>query len=313
MKKWLYPLAMVAILGMVLAIVWTFSPETARARALLTRPLWPASRGYLSGDAISLTTLLKMRMRSDDENLTRNVTEAIWSRGKAIVPVVLQAGRSKDEEVSNGANNFCSSDFDARAMEPLLQIVLDSKNPNQRYAVDYVITTAANANRGPKLSKDDLDRVLRLITDLGKIDSHWNRSAAMILGYWDFDDGEFVKKLSQSASVDDRVRAVMACTKAIESYRRDADVFTNILANMFADPDPGVQAVCAFYSQDHPFASSLRGKVNQGLVRMTSSPDPIVRRRAFLGLQTQGFAKLGPIRKRLQLDPNREVRAAASQ
>lgn len=312
MKKWLYPLAIVAILGIVLAIVWNFSPETARARALLTKPLWPASRGYLSGDGISLATLLKMRRWSGDENLQRNAVDAIWSRGKAIVPAVLREIENKDQDVSTGAFNFCTSDFDARAIEPLLEILVDSKHPNYRSAMNHVITTATNANRGPKLTKPDLDRVLRLLTKLGRVDSHWSRTAATMLGYWDFDDGEFVKKLSLSLDAHDRVQAAVACTKAIESHRRDAHVFTNTLAEMFADPEPAVQAVCAYHAQGNLFPSSFRGRVDQGLVQMTSSPDPVVRKRAFGGLQTQGFAKLGPIRERLRKDPNPDVRAAAS-
>lgn len=312
MKKWLYPLAMVAILGILLAIVWSFSPETARARALLTKPLWPASRGYLSGHSISLATLLKMRMRSDDENLQRNATDAIWSRGKAIVPAVLREIGSKDQDVSTGAYNFCTSDLDARAIEPLLETVLDTKHPDRRPAMNFVITTAANAKRGPKLSKPDLDRALRLITELGKVDPYWSNSTAMMLGYWDFDDGEFVNKLSQSQDVDDRVRAATACLKAIEAHRRDADAFMSTLADMYTDPDLTVQAVCAFHAQRNLFPSTWRGRVNQGLVQMTSSPDPVVRTRAFLGLQTQGFANLRPIRDRLLKDPDPAVRAAAS-
>lgn len=312
MKKWLYPLAMVAIMGIVLAIVWNFSSETAKARALLTKPLWPASRGYLSGDGISLATLLKMRRWSGDENLQRNAVDAIWSRGKAIVPAVLREIENTDQDVSTGAFNFCTSDFDARAIEPLLEILVDSKHPSYGSAMNHVITTATNANRGPKLTKPDLDRALRVLTKLGKVDYHWSRASAMILGYWDFDDGEFVKKLSQSVSIDDRVRAAVACTKAIESRRLDADVFNGILADMFANPDPAVQAVCAYFAQTYLFPSSLRGRVDQGLVQMTSSPDPVVRRRALGGLQTQGFAKVGPIRERLRKDPNPDVRAAAS-
>ncbi|HLO96971.1 MAG TPA: hypothetical protein VK171_00135, partial [Fimbriimonas sp.] len=311
-KKWLNPLAMVVILGIVVAILWSFSPETARARALLTKPLWPASRGYLSGNGISLATLLKMRMRSDNENLQRNASDAIWSRGKAIVPAVLREIGSKDQDVSTGAYNFCTSDFDARAIEPLLETVLDTKHPNRRSAMNFVITTAANAKRGPNLAKRDLDRALRLITELGKVDPYCSNSTAMMLGYWDFDDGEFVKKLSQSQNVDDRVRAATACLKAIEAHRHDADAFTNTLADMYTDPDPAVQAVCAFHAQRNLFPSIRRGRVNQGLLQMTWSPDPVVRRRAFRGLQTQGFANLRPIRDRLLKDPNPDVRAVAS-